>query len=176
MSKVLVTLDFDGVVSPIDKSRPLSDFERDEDFEVYPLGGFDCAIRKATKGFLWELRILSEEEPERFTVAWASSWNEMTLSFASSSRHELPEFGYVPTNFDKARAIADATLEEDASLVLVFEDHQGVHQKLRNIWKKDERFADRRLISFKPKTAEGITFAQILEARSLIAAELGKDS
>lgn len=176
MSKVLVTLDFDGVVSPIDKSRSHSDFEEDEDFEVYQLGGFPCAIRKDTKDFLWELRILSEEEPERFTVAWASSWNEMTLYFAPRSNHEIPEFGYVPTNFDKAKAIADLTLEEDATLALVFEDHRGVHQKLRNIWKKDERFADRKLISFKPKLEEGILFSHIAEAKSLIAAELGKDS
>lgn len=173
MSKVLATLDFDGVVSPIDHDR---DFEADSDFEVFQIGGFRCAISKRTIEFLQELKDLTEAKPERVATSWASSWEQLTEYFSKDSGGALPEFGYITVDFDKARAIADRTLEEDASLVLVFEDHRGVHQKLRNIWKKDERFADRKLISFKSKTVEGITFAQILEARSLIAAELQKGS
>lgn len=173
MSKVLATLDFDGVVSPIDHGR---DFEEDSSFEVFQIGGFRCAISKKTLEFISELKGIAEGEPESLELLWATSWESLTEYFPRDTAGALPELSYLLVDFDKARAIAEAAIEADASLVLVFEDHRGVHQKLRNIWKKDERFADRTLISFRPKLEEGITFAQILEAQSLIAAELQKGS
>lgn len=173
MSRVLLTLDFDGVVSPIDQSR---DFDSDESFEVYRLGAFRCAISKQTPEFLQELKAIADSKPEDLSLVWATSWESLTEYFSRDTQGALPELDHLKLNLDKARAIADATLEADASLVLVFEDHRGVHQKLRNIWKKDERFADRHLISFRPKIEEGIQFSHILEAHGFIAAELQKGS
>ena len=173
MSKVLVTLDFDGVVSPIDHGR---DFEADESFEVFRIGFFYCAISRETLEFLQTLSSLAEAHPDQVAVRWASSWDSLTEDFAPRTDFAIPQFDYILTGFDKAGAISKAAIEENASVVLVFEDHRGVHQKLRNIWKKDERFLGRTLISFRPKIEEGITFAQILEAQSLIAAELQKGS
>lgn len=173
MSKVLATLDFDGVVSPIDHGR---DFEADGAFEIFRIGGFLCAISKETLEFLQTLSSLAGAHPDQLVVRWASSWDSLTEGFAPRTDHAIPEFGYIPTDFDKAKAISEAAIEEDASVVLVFEDHRAVHQKLRNIWKRDERFADRTLISYQPKTTEGIRLADILEAKGILANEIQKGS
>ncbi len=173
MSKVLVTLDFDGVVSPIDQSR---DFEADETFEIFRIGFFYCAISREVLEFLGELNRLSQEYPDRVAVRWASSWDSLTESFASSTDFAIPEFRYITTDFDKAGAISKAAIEENASVVLVFEDHRGVHQRLRNIWKKDERFGGRTLFSYQPKLTEGIELSHILEANGIFANEIQKGS
>lgn len=173
MSKVLATLDFDGVVSPIDHGR---DFEADESFEVFRIGFFYCAISRETLEFLQTLGSLAEAYPDQVAVRWASSWDSLTEDFAPRTDFAIPQFDYILTGFDKSGAIAEAAIEVDASVVLVFEDHRGVHQELRNIWKKDERFADRTLISYQPKTTEGIRLADILEAKGILANEIQKGS
>jgi len=166
MSKVLATIDFDGVVSPIDHDR---DFDADPDFDVLRIGGFRCAISKQVQDFLWKLRGLADADPELLSVSWASSWQELTGYFAKDSEGLLPHFDYLDIGDGKARAIADEAIRQDANLVLVFEDYESVHDDLREIQRRDMRLNGRFFIPLRPELETGLQFAQIVEAKSLIA-------
>lgn len=173
MSKVLVTLDFDGVVSPIDHGR---DFEADDSFETFKLGIFNCSISGEVLDFVRYLKDLSDTYPDHFVLRWATSWVEMTENFEEKSGGAIPDFPYLPIPESKAHSIAEEAIAQDASLVLVFEDGIIAHEDLQGLWKEDSRLAGRSLIPFQPKLEDGIRPSDILAARSLIAAELGKNS
>jgi len=171
MSKVLVTLDFDGVVSPIDHDR---DFETDDSFETFKLGMFNCSISKTTLEFVRYLKELSDHYPERIVLRWATSWVESTKSFEERSGGAIPDFPYLPIPESKARSVADEVIAQDASIALVFEDSFMAQERLLTLWEEDPRLAERTLIPFEPKLEEGILPSHILAAKSIIAFELGK--
>lgn len=173
MSKVLVTLDFDGVVSPIDQDR---DFLSEEEFSVFQLGAFPCAISKRVLEFVRYLKELSDNDPGHFVLSWATSWVDITEYFERNSQGAIPSFGYLPIPDSKARAIADKAIAEDASLILVLEDSPAVQADLHNIQRRDMRLSGRRFLFFEPKLSQGLQFSDIMAVRSLIAAELGKNS
>jgi len=166
MSKILATIDFDGVVSPIDHNR---DFKADPDFDVLRIGGFQCAISKGVQSFLWELRGLADADPELISVSWASSWQDLTGYFAKDSEGGLPHFDYLNIGDGKARAIADEAIRQDADLIIVFEDYESVHEDLRELQRRDMRLSGRHFVSLRPELATGLQFAQIVAAKSLIA-------
>ena len=174
MSKVLVTLDFDGVVSPIDHSR---DFQGEEEyeFEVYNFG-FLCAVSTEVREFLQELKELSEAHPDQIVVRWASSWNEMTERFEAKSGGAIPGFSYIDTSKSKAKAIAAEALAVDASVVLVFEDSEIVHEELQELWKSKSKLSNRFFLPIMPELKSGILYSHILAAKSVIAFEFGKNS
>lgn len=166
MSKILATIDFDGVVSPIDHDR---DFNGDPDFDVLRIGGFQCAISKKVQDFLWELRGFADGQPELLSAVWASSWQDLTGYFAKDSEGKLPHFDYLSIDSGKARAIADEAIRQDADLILVFEDYESVHEDLRELQRRDMRLSGRHFIALRPELVTGLQFAQIVEAKSLIA-------
>lgn len=171
MSKVLVTLDFDGVVSPIDHDR---DFRSEAEFSIFRLGGFSCAISDQVLSLIGYLKELSESHPEELALRWATSWESLTEHFEKSTDGVIPSFGYLPLLETKARAIADEALAQDASLVVVFEDHGHVQEELEELWAADSRFEGRSLSFLKTETKHGIQFSDIVAAKSRIAFELGK--
>jgi len=171
MRKVLVTLDFDGVVSPIDHDR---DFEADDSFETFKLGMFNCSISKQTLEFVRYLKELSDHYPEHIVLRWATSWVDMTESFEEKSGGAIPDFPFLPIPESKARSIVEEVIAQDASIALVFEDSFTAQERLLELWEEDPRLAERRLIPFEPKLEEGIRFSDIVSAKSIIAFELGK--
>jgi len=167
MSRILTTIDFDGVVSPIDHDR---DFKADPDFDVFRIGGFQCAISEGVQDFLWELRGLSDSQPELLSAVWVSSWQDLTGYFAKDSEGKIPHFDYLNIGDGKARAIADEAIRQDAELILVLEDYESVHEDLRKLQRRDMRLSGRHFVALRPELATGLQFAHIVAARSLIAA------
>lgn len=167
MSRILTTIDFDGVVSPIDHGR---DFTADPDFDVIRIGGFQCAISKRVQDFLWELRGFTDGQPELLTAVWASSWQDLTGYFAKDSEGKIPHLDYLNIGDGKARAIADEAIRQDAELILVLEDYESVHEDLRELQRRDMRLSGRHFVALRPELATGLQLSHILGARSLIAA------
>ena len=153
MAKVLVTLDFDGVVSPIDHDR---NFRADSDFEMFRIGGFQCAISKETLGTIQRLKKISMEHPELLEVIWASSWVDLTETFHIETNDALPELGFLEIPASKAESISKHALATDARTVIVLEDGVIANRNLKKVWNGEE-FIGRELILFKPKLETGLT-------------------
>lgn len=173
MSKILVTLDFDGVVSPIDPQR---NFASDLDFELVRLGGFLCAISKATLSFLQELKAIQEATNGKLTVVWASSWEDLTQDFTRASEGAIPEFDFLELPLSKADSILQAAITKEASLTIVVEDDRFVHEELKAQWSRASKQGAHRFISFNPSLRVGLQYSTIAAIRSLIVAELERKS
>lgn len=153
MAKVLITLDFDGVVSPIDHDRR---FLKGEGFNRFKIGGFDCAIAFDTLKAIQKLKDLAASNRELIEVIWGSSWEDLTQDFPSESGGALPEMGYLTLNLSKAEAISDYALHTNAETVIVLEDSERVQEQLAEIWKKSD-FTGRELVSVQPQLGIGLT-------------------
>lgn len=170
MTKVLVTLDFDGVISPIDHDR---DFSIDPGFELFRLGAFSCAISKSTISALRQLKLLSERYPDQLVVRWATSWVDLTERFEALTEGAVPSFPWLPVSgSSKAQAIVEEALELEPSLVLVFEDSGSALRELRKRWKRTNDLGNVELATFEPKLTEGLTKSSMGRARKLILKEL----
>lgn len=153
MAKVLITLDFDGVISPIDHDR---NFVKSEGFDRFKIGGFDCAIAFDTIEAIQKLKDLAASNPELIEVIWGSSWEDLTQDFPSESGGAIPEMGYLTLNLSKSAAISDYALHTNAETVIVLEDSERVQEQLAEIWKKPD-FDGRELVSVQPQLEIGLT-------------------
>lgn len=103
----LLTLDFDGVISPFD-------LQRGNEWRTYSLDGSEVSIRKDVITFLQSLRKYSHN----VDVCWLTSWNESTLSFEKDSQGDIPRFSYVHTKSGKTQALEKIAKKYDRILAV----------------------------------------------------------
>lgn len=176
MTKVLFTIDFDGVVSPYDTNR---NFKDDPDFVTLKIGSFQCPIAKRTLTLLQNLKTLEEIYPENIVVVWASSWADLTEYFHEDSDGLIPSFPWLNTlrlstllQLPKSESIAEAAKLHKVNKVVTLEDSNEVHRSLRKIWEKDESLSEVELVLFKTKLKEGLTESDIVGIQSIWQNEL----
>jgi len=156
--ETLVTIDFDGVVSPINKDF---DFSADENFVIVRLGGFHCAIRKSTLNFLKRLSEASE-----VTVIWGSSWNEETESFFKDSEGLIPQFEWINVQGGKPEAILEHALENEFTRVVLIDDDSKVVSGLRRVFKKNSEID---FLAVKPSLHTGLLESHITKIQDFLS-------
>lgn len=161
MKRILATIDFDGVVSPINHDY---DFSADDSFVEYRLGGFDCFVRKSTVEFLNWLNTQSGIDP-----VWATSWEDMTAHFAADTNNDFPHFRFLGLPSSKAESILEEAIRVEADEVHIFEDHAKVINKVRSLMRGNREKYAFKLVSHKCETTEGLTEKKILSAKTLLS-------
>jgi len=164
---VLVTLDFDGVVSPYDPCEPAG-----ADWRQFRIGGFDVRIRVQVLDFLHWL------DASPTVVAWTSSWDALTQGFSADTSGRIPEFPFLPLRSGR-RAKRDA-IEAAANgmpwdyppgalprvgpfdLVIVADDHRRVGASVK-------RRLGVRAVTVTPRDHVGLTNRQVATIRRLIS-------
>lgn len=159
MPKTLVTLDFDGVVSPIDHDR---DFTLERDWKQFKLGLY-VDIHKNVLCFLRELRLLDLNG--EITLAWASTWLASTEDFAEKTEAEIPSIPWIPLNEGKAEAIIAKVESGGFERVVVMEDSSKVVAKLRAWGKLNPQIE---LLLIQPKLKVGLTNSQMLKVQEFL--------
>lgn len=130
--RTLVTVDFDGVVSPIDKGR---DFTLEAGWNQYNFG-FQVDIHETVSNFLHELK--ERAERGEIDLVWNSSWDESTQGFSVRSSNAIPHFDHL--------RLVSGVVKEDALFkkldqgfydrVVVLEDSSRVMRSLRRLMKE----------------------------------------
>lgn len=125
--KTLVTLDFDGVVSPIDNAR---DFEPSLGWIEFDFGMM-CDIHKTVLEFLKELK--DRADNGFIDLVWASSWNESTQVFGFKSQGLVPELPHLPLypGTTKDEEIFKKLDKGSYDRVVILEDSSLVMRRIR---------------------------------------------
>jgi len=152
MTKLLVTLDFDGVISPIDKQR---DFEAEEAWKVLKLGAFPCAIAEETLELLNELAEVNSKNPA-IEVVWATSWEDLTEHFSEQSQGIIPDFRWISTRPSKAESIYGEAQKLGADAILSCEDSGSVHRELSKLLNPRVKGDPTTIIRVEPTTERGL--------------------
>lgn len=153
MKKALITLDFDGVISPIDNSY---DFSSDKLFVEMKLGGFSCFIKQEVLTFMERLSL-----NPNIKVMWASSWDDMTQFFNTDSGGSIPHLPYIMTAGMKAERILETASELDVEELHIFEDSAKVRNRVNHLRKKSPEKYPFNTVFHKTDTAKGISSAMI---------------
>lgn len=151
-TKVLLTLDFDGCISPIDRSK---DFTTEPGFKVMKLAGFQCAVSDEVIGFLQTVNAQKTLVP-----LWASSWGENLSNIHEDSNKTIPLIPWLEVKPSKEESILNyATVHSYRQLVIV-EDSATVTARLRKIlnnWNLNHPATSIEYLIIKPKLKEGLT-------------------
>lgn len=153
-NQILVTIDFDGCVSPIDRSK---DFAHEEGFSVMKLAGFPCAVRDEVINFLNTLSTMDKAQP-----LWASSWEENLSVIHKDSNGRIPDLPWLEVGSSKKESVFHQTVNEGYRKVVIIEDSSQVNRKLRKLFK--EWNANNPPIDYlilQPKLEEGLTNTHI---------------
>lgn len=150
--KTLVTIDFDGVVSPIDKSR---DFTLTLGWRQVNFG-FTCDIHESIIKFLQDLSNLEKNAP--LDITWASTWNAATEHFASDSNGLIPDFPWIDVSAGKAEAIFQKVKEGNYTRLVALEDSIKVITKLKKLMKT---LPEVEAIYIRPQLTVGLTNTHI---------------
>lgn len=134
MRKTLVTLDFDGVVSPIDNEV---DFDPNLGWIEFDFGMI-CDIHKTVLEFLKELH--KRDQTGQIDLVWASSWNDSTQVFGFKSQGMVPEFPHLDLSVGNTKdtAIFAKVDAGNYDRLLTLEDSGLVMRRLRAEAKKRE--------------------------------------
>jgi FMN phosphatase YigB (HAD superfamily) len=134
MRKTLVTLDFDGVVSPIDHDR---DFTLEAGWTQFNFGMM-CDIHETVLTFLQELH--QRDQRGEIDLVWASSWNDSTQIFGFKSDGAVPTLPHLDLGgaTTKDEAILAKVEEGDYDRLLILEDSTRVMRRLRRLIKSKE--------------------------------------
>lgn len=152
--KALVLLDFDGVISPIDRTPGA--LSKENGYQSYRLGGFTCWIHENVIVFLNALNTAENVE-----VKWCSSWVDITENFHDKSNGAIPHFPYLPIAPSKPAALKAELKATNAEVVVAVDDYTSITSKYRKI-------QDDRLTVIKPKTEIGLTRTQMNKILSLV--------
>lgn len=150
--KTLVTLDFDGVISPL---HP----DMDADFRSFRLSGFDVDVRQKVLDFLsW----LSESDAD---VVWASSWDDLMDSFEEDSGGSIPSFPHlrIPNTASKPKAILDAVKSGAYTRVVVVEDDRDLAKTISDALPSS--------VVVIPKTTRGLSDREISYIKRYLSGE-----
>lgn len=151
--KTLITLDFDGVVSPIDHNK---NFANDTEYTMIKLAGFDCAIRTKVLEFLKEI-----SENETIDVVWVTTWDSLTKHFHEDSDGKIPDFPFLETRRNKAKTILEHIKKEKYEKAYIFEDSPDVKKEFNKKQRELENKIDTYITFNKCKTEEGIKDSHI---------------
>ena len=159
MKKTLVSIDFDGTVSPIDQSR---DFTESKDWNYYRLG-FSCAIHDSVIELLQDLKAI---EPEGNIVSvWGSTWHDSTEDFPRNSNGAIPEFPWLNVGANKAEVIIAKAVSEGFERVVIVEDSPAVIRKIKKLALTNTEVE---IMTFKPKLELGLTEKMIAQIRDVL--------
>lgn len=165
MTKLLIALDFDGVISPIDKQR---DFKAEEGWKVLRLGAFPCAIAEDTLELLNELADVNSNNPA-IEVVWATSWEDLTEYFTKQSKGIVPDFRWISTQPSKAKSIYDEAKKLGADAILSCEDSAMVHGELSELLSPTAKEDPTTLIQVKTTTERGLEAENLATIRWAVA-------
>jgi hypothetical protein len=148
---VLVTLDFDGVISPYEPCEPAG-----AEWTPFRLGGFDLHIRREVLDFLQWLAASPA------TPVWASSWGHITQAFATDTRGAIPDFPHLLIGHAASKTDAIMAAANDAfGTVVVVDDDRTVGASIR-------RRLGERAILVTPRDHYGLTDRQIATIRRAV--------
>lgn len=154
-TKILVTLDFDEVISPV---RP--NIVNEEEWEEFDFG-FLCYVRKSVIEFLNTLH-----KNPNLDIFWASSWGDSGEFFNKRSKGLFPLFKAIPLA-NKNKVLAAESLYSESLLVeygkFVFVDDDV---RIIKIFKKD--FENLEALFVKPKKSIGLTDKDITKILNFI--------
>lgn len=152
--KTLVTVDFDGVVSPINHDR---DFTLEAGWIRYDFGML-VDIHESVLKFLQELKSLADRG--FIDLLWNSSWNESTQSFYIRSDNAIPHFDHLKleNGVTKDDALFQKIDEAGYERVIVLEDSSLAMRRIRKEMKLREN-VDALLI--QPKVELGLQSSHI---------------
>lgn len=163
MRKTLVTLDFDGVVSPINHEV---DFDPKQGWIEFDFGMI-CDIHKSVLEFLKEL--YKRDQAGEIDLVWASSWNESTQVFSFKSQGMIPELPHLdlsPGN-TKDTAIYAKVDAGGYDRLLTLEDSSLVMRRMRAEAKKRSELDS---LFIKPDVKLGLRPQHFLKALDFLNA------
>lgn len=125
--KTLVTMDFDGVVSPIDHDR---DFTLEAGWTRYDFG-MRVDIHETVSKFLHELK--DRADNGFIDLIWNSSWDESTQGFSIRSQGAIPHFDHLrlSNGMTKDEALFLKLDEGSYERVVVLEDSSRMMRRVR---------------------------------------------
>lgn len=155
MKKILVTVDVDGVIFPIEDGTEL-------DGARFRTNGFDVIL---TGSAAWVLNMLAESDVD---VVWASSWGDAVLDLNADSSGVIPEFPTLspPSSSAKPEVIADAVIAGDYDVVVVIDDDRRVSAGVRN--KLRARSASTTVKSVIPEKNLGVTAVDVTKVMKAV--------
>lgn len=151
-TKTLITIDFDGCISPIDHSK---DFTKEPGFKFMRLAGLHCAVSDEVIEFLKTVNTSQNTVP-----LWASSWEENLNNIHEDSENEIPFIPWLPVNSSKKLSIVNHVTENGYRKVVIIEDSTSVTTRLRkllNNWNLNHPSETVEYLIIKPKLTEGLT-------------------
>lgn len=155
MKKILVTVDVDGVIFPIEDGTEL-------DGARFRTNGFDVILT----GFAaWVLNMLAESDVD---VVWASSWGDAVSALNADSGGVIPEFPTLSPSSSSAKpeVIADAVIAGDYDVVVVIDDDRRVSAGVRN--KLRARSASATVKSVIPEKNLGVTAVDVTKVMKAV--------
>lgn len=159
MKKTLVTLDFDGTVSPIDHTRK---FLAEDGWKTLNFG-FRCDVHETVLDLLINLKKLSVTE--EIEIVWVSTWEASTEDFESKSGGLVPHFPWIDVSKGKDEAIREKVRDGQFARVVVLEDQtkvmNSIKKALRSIPNVDS-------LLVKPKVTAGITASHIKTVQAFL--------
>lgn len=159
MKKTLVTLDFDGTVSPIDHSRKYLEEDGWSTFKF----GLQCSIHETVLEFMTYLKSLTETG--LVEVVWSSTWNESTEIFESRSNGRVPSFPWIDVTAGKSESIAEKLQSGSFDRLVTIEDQQ---KSINSIKKSLLNFPKVETLILKPKVTVGITTSHINAVKAFL--------
>lgn len=132
--KTLVTVDFDGVVSPIDHDR---DFTKELGWTRYDFGMM-VDIHETVIKFLQELKTRADRG--EIDLLWNSSWDESTQGFSIRTEGAIPHFDHIrlSNGLSKDDALFQKLDHEDYDRVVILEDSSRIMRRARREMKNRE--------------------------------------
>lgn len=154
MKNTLITMDFDGCVSPID---PNKDFTQEPGFSIITLGNFPCAIHEDTLSF-----INTVQRDESIDVVWATSWEDGTEYFNKDSDGQIPSIPWIPVNLTRKNSVFNYAVDNGYRKVVIIEDSIPATTRLRKLFKDwNASNPEIGLLIVRPSLKVGLTKAHI---------------
>lgn len=160
MTKTLIALDFDGVVSPIDHDK---EFLESEGWITFNFG-LPCSIHTRVLEFLKVLEELSSSDA--VDVYWASSWNKQIEGLSLDSGGQIPEFPWIPVHKGKGDAIFETAKSGGCSRIITLDDHARVGNRVKLLAKE---FPEIEVLAIAPKVRKGITDSHIKRVKDFLS-------
>lgn len=177
--RLLITIDFDGVVSPLPNNYNPPDgwvnvWDRKGESESFLWHdftlGFRCFVREDVADFLWELVEWPDVE-----LVWLTSWDESTTRFNDLTNGLIPEFPFLPIWAEerggqrpsKVAALERKIREMRPTHVISIEDGQNTIRSYRKLLKN---FEDVGFNAVKTESFIGLTFASMERVRKFLQA------
>lgn len=155
MKKILVTVDVDGVIFPIEDGTEL-------DGARFRTNGFDVIL---TGSAAWVLNMLAESDAD---VVWASSWGDAVLDLNADSSGVIPEFPTLspPSSRAKPAVIADAVIAGGYDVVVIIDDDRTVSAGTRSALRS--RSASATVRSVIPAKNLGVTAVDVTKVMKAV--------